>query len=471
VGSPIYEARVLGQFPDAGEGVLFPLHLLEATVGREVPEPEDDAVTLGVDVARSIAGDLNAIAIARGGELVPPVTWHSADTMQVVERVIHEVAKRGPRLMRVDVGGPGAGVCDRLRQLGHSVEEVHFGGAPRDGKRFKNRRAELFWLLRERLERGDVSLPDDDHLIADLASIRYFFAADGRIQLEAKEEVRKRVGHSPDRADAVALAALVDQGLLFPELQDGLHLVEAGEPADWTAKEIAVHWGYGAGAHVLWIETSSGVGGPPRSWVYHELAVHEVPAPELAQLIAHQTPEDETIRKVTIRDYEAAWGSRQGGGPSPVEQMRPLFRTRRWSVVPAPTGPGAVRQGWTLLHTYFYPKRRGGPVLRVRRSCSILWHQLTTLVRGVPPRDIEDLAPGQSADAVHALRYWAQNRPQLGKPTEADLLAADPDQDKLEDPRSYEAAQIERLRKYGFPAVPVRRPPRRPRPKQQRRPW
>ena len=84
--------------------------------------------------------------------------------------------------------------------------DVHFGGGADDPKRFRNRRAELFWRLREALERGEVSLPDDEELHADLSALRYQFTQDGRIQIESKDECRKRLGRSPDRADALALA-------------------------------------------------------------------------------------------------------------------------------------------------------------------------------------------------------------------------------------------------------------------------
>ena len=65
IGSPLYQARVLGDFPDAGEGVLIPLSLLEAATDREIEEPQNALVTLGVDVARSVAGNLNSIAVCR----------------------------------------------------------------------------------------------------------------------------------------------------------------------------------------------------------------------------------------------------------------------------------------------------------------------------------------------------------------------------------------------------------------------
>jgi len=205
-GSPLYECRVLGRFADAGEGVLFPLPLLEAATSRVLVVPEDASLALGVDVARSVAGDQNAIAVMRGGRLERLVLWRSPDTMQTVQRVLAVVAETGAQQLAVDVGGPGGGVVDRLRQLGRTVDGVAFGSAATDPTRFVNRRSELYWGVREGLEKGTLALPDDDELVADLSAIRYAFDQRGRIALESKDDVRARLGRSPDRADAVVLA-------------------------------------------------------------------------------------------------------------------------------------------------------------------------------------------------------------------------------------------------------------------------
>jgi hypothetical protein len=204
--SPLYQAKVEGEFPDAGEGVLFPLHLLEAAQARTVEVPEGARVVLGVDVARSVAGDASAIAIVRGARVEGVETFRVTDTMKVVDRVLREVALRAPGRIRADVSGVGAGVVDRLKQLGKPVEGVAFGGSPKDGERFANCRAEMFWTLREALEQGTVTLPEDEELVADLVALRYQFDAKGRIQLDSKDAVRERLGRSPDRGDALALA-------------------------------------------------------------------------------------------------------------------------------------------------------------------------------------------------------------------------------------------------------------------------
>jgi hypothetical protein len=206
LGSPLYACRVLGEFADAGEGVLFPLPLLDAAMARVLVVPDGTGVALGVDVARSVAGDQNCIAVVRGGRLERLALWRSPDTMVTVQRVLEYVATTGAAMIAVDVGGVGGGVCDRLRQLGRSVTDVAFGGAATDPTRFVNRRAEMYWGLRDGLEKGTVALPEDDEVVADLSAIRYTFDQRGRIALESKDDVRARLGRSPDRGDSIALA-------------------------------------------------------------------------------------------------------------------------------------------------------------------------------------------------------------------------------------------------------------------------
>lgn len=204
-GSPMFLTRVMGEFADAGDGVLFPLPLLDAAMGRAMVSPTA-TLGLGVDVARSVAGDLNVVALERNGVLGIRSSWRSPDTMETTRLVVQAVTETGAREIAVDVGGPGGGVVDRLQQLGYRVSGVAFGGAAQDPQRFRNRRAELFWRLREALEQGTAALPDDDEVRADLSSLRYTFTQDGKILIEPKDECRKRLGRSPDRADALALA-------------------------------------------------------------------------------------------------------------------------------------------------------------------------------------------------------------------------------------------------------------------------
>lgn len=244
-------------------------------------------------------------------------------------------------------------------------------------------------------------------------------------------------------------------GVMFAELRDGVHRIATRPPLDWTQKEIIVDWAYNGFAVAGWFETTSGMEGMPHSVQYREMVVSEVPPPLFARMLIDRTPEAEGIRGVTIDS--AAFATPQDGGPSPAEQMRPTLRERGWSLVPATKGAGSRVRGWQLLHTYFFARRQGGPLLRIMDNCPVSWLQLTSLARGIEPHDIEDLEPNQTDDAADMVRYFVQGRPVPAAPTEAEILMADEKLDKLVDPRTYWAARIDELRQVGFPQVSVKK--------------
>ncbi|MCP3663428.1 MAG: hypothetical protein GY696_13205, partial [Gammaproteobacteria bacterium] len=110
--------------------------------------------------------------------------------------------------MFIDVGGLGAGVYDRLDEMGYGsrIVAVNFGGTPFDEERYVNKRAEMWGEMKDWLddERG-VDIPDDDALHADLTGPSYDYDSTSRIKLESKEAMRKRGVRSPDLGDGLAL--------------------------------------------------------------------------------------------------------------------------------------------------------------------------------------------------------------------------------------------------------------------------
>ena len=211
--SPLFVARVLGDFAEEAEGTLFKLRDLEAAVERILERPTGDdhpGLAFGVDLAR-FGDDASALAVWLGPELLEIHLQRGLDTMQAASWIASEMNRRKPSVVRLDEIGLGAGVVDRLHQLGHeNVEGVNVGSRPMRPDLFLNVRAEIFWLLKEALERGEVSLPDDEGLIAELSAIRYQYSANGRIQLEPKAETKKRIGRSPDLADAAVLGFVAE---------------------------------------------------------------------------------------------------------------------------------------------------------------------------------------------------------------------------------------------------------------------
>lgn len=161
------------------------------------------AKVIGVDVARQ-GSDRSVILRRQGIQAFTPKIMQGADSMQVASVVAQEISDWQPDAVFVDgSGGYGAGVIDRLRQLGHHVHEVQFGGKPGD-TRFNNKRTEMWWLMAEWLKTG--AIPDIGSLMAELCAPTYDYAnAAGKLALESKEKIKERLALSPDIADALAL--------------------------------------------------------------------------------------------------------------------------------------------------------------------------------------------------------------------------------------------------------------------------
>lgn len=201
--SPRYISKVLGQFPDIGDDVLIPPSLIEAAQRRHL-EPGQHGI-LGVDVARY--GSDRTVIYLRRGPVVRLVGEHSKlPTTETTGKVVAAKRNAAADEIRVDGVGVGGGVVDQLVEQGHDVLDMQAGARAADSEHYLNARAEWYWGLRERFERGDVDLdPADDELAAQLGALKYKFTSRGQVQIESKDDMRKRGLPSPDRADAVML--------------------------------------------------------------------------------------------------------------------------------------------------------------------------------------------------------------------------------------------------------------------------
>ncbi|MBI3912530.1 MAG: hypothetical protein HY320_16545 [Armatimonadetes bacterium] len=210
--SLLYQTRVLGNFPEQEEDALIPLAWIEAAVTRgsrklseRVAPGCEGLVEMGVDLARF--GTCESVAYVRQGpDVVAAAYWRKEDLMQSTGRVAELIRRYRPAWVKVDAVGVGAGVADRLHELGHTgVLEVNGGRAASDPERFAWLRDELYFALRDRFRDGAISLPEDDRLVAQLAALRYSYTSRGQQRVESKDEMRERGLPSPDRADALAL--------------------------------------------------------------------------------------------------------------------------------------------------------------------------------------------------------------------------------------------------------------------------
>lgn len=161
----------------------------------------------GVDVAQSRAGDRAAICRGVGPACYGVETFQCEDATVLGQQVAQEIKDRGidPDYVGVDAIGVGTSTVNELvGQQGLLVQALQSGAAPLfvlEGVEVLNARSEFWWLARLDLENGRVCLPDDPELIDDLCTPKYTLRA-GKIVVERKEELRKRLGRSTNAGDA-----------------------------------------------------------------------------------------------------------------------------------------------------------------------------------------------------------------------------------------------------------------------------
>lgn len=260
--SIMYLNRVEGEFASSGEETVIPAEWIDAAIerGRDHwkeldyhgagPQPMDNVVThIGVDVARK-GGDATVFFPRFGHICFPPVVRGSQDTMVTTGDLVQLLHKWRNAVAVIDVIGVGAGVYDRAReviqndswfrdtkrtgyrdsaqQLGSTViykaQDVivysdiifpfissgHTKWMDRSmNLKFRDVRSAAWWNMRELLDPAygsDIVLPDIRELRAELASPGYEALSDGRIKVEPKDEIYKRLGRSTNHADSLIMS-------------------------------------------------------------------------------------------------------------------------------------------------------------------------------------------------------------------------------------------------------------------------
>jgi hypothetical protein len=164
------------------------------------------ALLIGVDPAR-FGDDRTCIIRRRGRVAFGLESYKKKDTMEVVGIVHRIIENEKPHKVCIDVGGLGAGIIDRLYELGHRdvVYSVNAGSKPLYANKYYNKRAEMWGMLKEWLLDEPSQIPDDDSLHSDICGLKYKYDSNSRLRMEAKEEAKKRGVRSPDAADALCL--------------------------------------------------------------------------------------------------------------------------------------------------------------------------------------------------------------------------------------------------------------------------
>lgn len=216
-GSPIWQAKVLGEFPDVSDEYLISPALI-AKCQNVVDLPGLELGKYGLDIAR-FGTDYSVMYRNRGGVVRLAKAWSKKDTMTSAGLAAQQLNSHGDHKIpcHVDIIGLGAGVFDRLRELGHDVVPHQGSQRAHNPAKFKNRRSEVWWTFRELMEEGLIDLdPADERLAAQLGSVKWTVDSAGRIEVESKEDILERGLPSPDHADAAVMSAIRETPMIQP---------------------------------------------------------------------------------------------------------------------------------------------------------------------------------------------------------------------------------------------------------------
>lgn len=212
--SDFVRVRVRGVFPRTASCQFISSDAVDSCRNYRAKGYEELPKVIGVDVAR-FGSDQSVITRRQGRKVWPQTKIRGMDTMQVSSKVVEEIEAFRPHAVLIDGVGIGAGVVDRLRQLGHNVIDVSAGSRASNPEKYSNKRAEMWDRMRQAINDG-LELPDDSELSEDLSALTYGYTPTQLLQLEKKEDLKKRGLSSPDCADSLALTyaenVLADNG-------------------------------------------------------------------------------------------------------------------------------------------------------------------------------------------------------------------------------------------------------------------
>jgi hypothetical protein len=187
-----------GQPRTQGDNAVMSRVAIRAAMNRTAEETEPWEA--GIDVAR-FGNDATEMYLRHGAKTVDHREYRKQDTQFIADVAWDFVGRNYKVAIKVDEGGLGAGVVDRLRALGAQVVPVNFGGLPVDKKKYTTAADEMYFEL----PIDEIDIPDDPDLMKELGGRLYGYDKIGRRKIETKDDFKKRFGKSPDKADALVL--------------------------------------------------------------------------------------------------------------------------------------------------------------------------------------------------------------------------------------------------------------------------
>ncbi len=207
--SPVIQSMIHAEFGDEDvHSLVLPPHVLQNAISNP-PSKLGHDLRAGCDFAAG--GDENVIVVLEGNAVKERIAWREKDTMAAIGRFITELKRIG--LKQENVWGDGSGIgipmCDALREAGWHINRVNNGEAAHDDYKFANRGTEMWVQFARLVETGKIVVPADDEVLhRQLTTRRLEHNSRGKLIVESKDKMKARGLGSPDRADALILAAV-----------------------------------------------------------------------------------------------------------------------------------------------------------------------------------------------------------------------------------------------------------------------
>ena len=222
--SDVVNVRLRGLPPSGNANSCIPRRLVEQCITLEPKHEFNDFEVMGLDPAR-FGGDYTVGYKSTGSKPKLAFSYNKESTMQCVGEVARwcRDTPNKKHYLFMDITGLGGPIADRMNELIDEdyvkrnledyipvvpnlvIVEVHFGGTPRNKEEYSNIITEMFFTCKDRLENGDITIPNDNELIQDLTGRLYNFDSYGRLIVEKKEKFKERLKRSPGKGDAFLL--------------------------------------------------------------------------------------------------------------------------------------------------------------------------------------------------------------------------------------------------------------------------
>lgn len=237
-----YKVRCLGEFPEGNADSIIPRAWVEEAVGRNILPTGREMILWGVDPGRG--GDPTGFCERSGDGIMDLQEWHDENLMRVVGKIKMKwdllAPSARPSMIYVDVIGLGAGVADRLEELGLPVTAVNVAEMSSMKDRYVRLRPELWDNARSFFERKrcwiNAAIPQErlDRFVEEAAEPCYKEHSSGKVDMESKKDLKARGVKSPNMMDALCLTLVEDAAVMNGAVTD----TGWGKPLQYSYKGV-----------------------------------------------------------------------------------------------------------------------------------------------------------------------------------------------------------------------------------------